>query len=171
MIHILWLLSHPHREGIYDLHLHVFQWIFTNFIQHNKVKYARWGTNCLCEINQSPQKIQHRLRQQICRKALFGSIQSDNQTRIRTRNALGALVRSDEINSESQTFHQPSADGPRPLTFDPILPMKLYSSLVSEPVMNTAPTDNKTPRGRMKCDSHHESDRTLLAVLLIFSAF
>ena len=99
------------------------------------------------------------------------SLDQFNQTQIRTRNGSGALVQSDEINSESQTFHRPSVDGPRPLTFDPILPIKLYSSLVSERVVNTAPTDNKTPRGRIKCDSHNESESTLLAVLLIFGAF
>ena len=51
------------------------------------------------------------------------------QTPIKTRNGYGALVQSDDkirINSESQTFHRPSVDRPRPLTFDLILPMKLY---------------------------------------------
>ena len=50
------------------------------------------------------------------------------QTPIKTRDGLGALVQSDnkiKINSESQTFHRPSVDRPRPLTFDLILPMKL----------------------------------------------
>ena len=37
--------------------------------------------------------------------------------------------------------------------------------------MNTAPTDNKTPKSRMKCDPYHESESTLLAVLLIFCVF
>ena len=46
------------------------------------------------------------------------SLHQFNQTHFRTRNGLGALVQSDEINSESQTFHWPSADGPHPLTFD-----------------------------------------------------
>ena len=30
--------------------------------------------------------------------------------------------------------------------------------------MTTAPSDNKTPKGRIKCDSHHESVSSLLAV-------
>ena len=38
-------------------------------------------------------------------------------------------------------------------------------------MMNTAPNYNKTPKGRIKRDSHHETENTLLAVLLRFGAF
>ena len=38
-------------------------------------------------------------------------------------------------------------------------------------MMNTARTDNKTPKGRIKCDSHHETEIILLVVLLRFGAF
>ena len=38
-------------------------------------------------------------------------------------------------------------------------------------MMNTSPTDNKTPKGGIKCDSHHVTESTLLAVLLRFGAF
>ena len=30
------------------------QWSFPNFIWHNNVKYARWGTNYLFKIHQIP---------------------------------------------------------------------------------------------------------------------
>ena len=33
-------------------------------------------------------------------------------------------------------------------------------------MINTAPTDNKTPKGRIKCDSHHETKSSLLTILL-----
>ena len=50
------------------------------------------------------------------------------RTRSKPGYGLGVLVQSDDkikINSESHTFHRPSVDRPRPLTFDLILPMKL----------------------------------------------
>ena len=58
-----------------------------------------------------------------------GSSHRFYQTPIKTRHGLGALVQNDDkikINSESQTFHQPSVDRPHPLTFDLKLPMKLW---------------------------------------------
>ena len=56
---------------------YVFQWIITDFIRLNNVKYVRLGTNYLYEIHQTSQEIQTSLRHQICRNALFTSIQSD----------------------------------------------------------------------------------------------
>ena len=40
------------------MHLHVFQWNFTDSIRHNNVKYAQWGTNWLYKIHQPPQEIE-----------------------------------------------------------------------------------------------------------------
>ena len=104
-------------------------------------------------------KSRQNLRQQIWCKALFVSILSDPD---QNHECLGALGQSDDrikINSESQTFHRPSVDRPRPLTFDLILSMK-YNSLWSRNIymMNTAPTDNKAPKGRIKYVSHYETE-------------
>ena len=37
-------------------------------------------------------------------------------------------------------------------------------------MITTTPTDNKTPKGRIKCDSRHESENILFAILLRFDA-
>ena len=44
----------------------------------------------------------------------------------------------------------------------------LWASLVLEHMMNKAPSDSKTPEGRIKCDTQHETESTLLAVYLRF---
>ena len=46
----------------------------------------------------------------------------------------------------------------------------LWASLVLEHMMNKAPSDSKTPKGRIKCDTQHETESTLLAVYLRFGA-
>ena len=124
-------------------------------------------TTCIKFVNLH-KKSRQCLRQQICPKALIISIQLDpdhNQGR------LGCVGKKwcDELGITN--FHWPSVDGPHPLTFDPILSMKLKSSLFLNNMMTTAPTVNKTPKGRIKCDSHHESESTLFAILLRFGAF
>ena len=50
---------------------------FPDFIRHNHVKYARFETSSCIKFINLHKKFRQSLRQQICRKALFTSIQSD----------------------------------------------------------------------------------------------
>ena len=132
---------------------------FSRFHSVQSREICMIGNQPLYKIHQLPQEFQTEFEAAI----LSSSTLHSNSIRPRSE-------QSDEINSESQTFHWPSVDGPHPLTFDSILSLKLYSSLALEHI-NTAPTDKQTPKVRIKCYSHHENESTLLAVLLRFGAF
>ena len=144
LIHILWLPSHPRKEGI-----HVFSGFF--LISSGTITWNMHDgepTNCM-KFTNLHKKSRQNLRQQICRKA------------IKTRNGLGTLAQSDDkikINSESQTFHRPSVDRPRPLTFDLILPNEAIIVFGLGTYDKTAPSDNKAPKGRMKYVSYYQSE-------------
>ena len=94
-----------------------------------------------------------------------------NQTRIRTRNGLGALVQSDEMKFGIRNFLLAISGWATSFDFRSHLVNEAIILFGSFYMMNTAPTDNKTPKGRFKRESHHEIENTLLAVLLRFGAF
>lgn len=57
MVHILLLFPPAQRDGIWDLHLCVFQQMLPYFMQYNHINYARWGTIYLNEMHQLPQPV------------------------------------------------------------------------------------------------------------------
>ena len=110
MIHILLLLPHPRREGIWYLHLHVFSGFF--LISASTIM---WNVHdgepatCIKFINsiRNPDRIWgSKYEAKRCLHQFY-------QIPIKTRIGLGSLVQSDDkikMNSESQTFHRPSVD-------------------------------------------------------------
>ena len=125
MIHIPWLLSHPRREGIHDLHLHVLQRFFPispGAITWNM--YVGEPTIWIKFINLNKKSTQS-LRQKICHKALFTSIQSYLD---QIQEWLGYIcTKWGDSMWNHKLFIKPSVDGPHPLTFNPFLTMKIWS--------------------------------------------
>ena len=53
MVSILLMFTRPQREGIWDLHLHIFRHMLPYFFRYNHLKYARWGSM----YNQLPREV------------------------------------------------------------------------------------------------------------------
>ena len=144
--------------------LQVFQWIFPDFIRHNHMKYARRGTNFCIKFINLHKKSRQSLRQQICRKALFTSIQSDsdqNQEWLMCVGTKWSIQNRKHLIGLQWMGH--------------ILWLSIPSCHWSYTRLGTYEYSTNrqpnTPKGRIKCCSHHESESTLLAVLLRFGAF
>lgn len=57
MVRILLLLTRAQRDGIWDLHLYVFQQMLPYFMYYNHINYARWGTIYLKGMHQVHQEV------------------------------------------------------------------------------------------------------------------
>ena len=117
-------------------------------------------TTCTKFINLH-KKSRQNLRQQICRKAPFTSIQSDPDQNQAWPGCVGKKW-WDKIRNRT-LFIVPQWMGHSIWLSIPSCQwshIRLWSYM-----MNTVPSDNKTPNGRIKCDSHHETKSTLLALL------